>query len=282
MFRFANRYHIALVAPSSPCTPAVVEAGKKVLEAAGCRVTVMPNVFSGGDLKHLAAGDADRASDINAAIDDDSVDIIWAVRGGSGALRILDKINWEKLRERKIHVAGFSDITAIHWAMAKYECPEYLATLTMSLLPKASDPVTVNSLPEAIEGKSKTLRLPALREGEISGKVLPGNIAVAAALCGTPFFPETDDRIIVLEEIGEAPYRLDRCLTQLRLAGTFDKCAGVVFGHFTDCGEAPETMKVLQDFTCRIKVPVFYGLPFGHELPFCSLSGKQLISISPK
>ena len=281
MFKFAKPYRIALVAPSGPCAPETVDAGKKVLESGGCRVTVMPNVFSGCTLEHLAADDDARAGDINAAIDDETVDIIWAVRGGSGAGRLLNKINWQKLRKREVLFAGFSDITAIHWAMAKHGISGNLAAPMMSFLAKAADQLSIDSLPEAVEGKAKEFRLPALRKGEITGKVLPGNIAVASSLCGTPFFPETAEKILILEEIGEEPYRIDRMLTQLRLAGTFDRCAAVVFGHFTNCGDAGQRMKVLQDFTARVACPVFCGLPHGHELPFCSLSGRQTVTIRP-
>ena len=280
MFKFNRKYRIALTAPSRMCTKETVAAGKAVLEESGCEVTLMPHLFSGGSLSHLSACDTDRAADINAAIADKNIDIIWAVRGGCGALRILDKINWQKLKESGKFFAGFSDITAIHWAMAKYGINRYLAAPMMNFLAKTDDRLTVTTLNDALCAKELQLSLPALNPGEVTAVPLAGNMAVAAAMCGTSFFPDTSGKLLILEEIGEAPYRIERSLTQLRLAGTFDHCAGVVFGNFTDCGENSGVMAVLQDFAARAKCPVFYGLPHGHELPFTSLSGIQKLSIT--
>ena len=280
MFKFSRSYHVALVAPASFCPEETVLAGKQILEKCGCRVTLMPHLFQRGTVSHLSASDADRAADINSAVADDDIDLIWAVRGGSGALRILEQINWPMLREKRKMIAGFSDITAIHWAMARFGCDGILAAPTISLLADAGDEVTLNTLPAAVEGKECVLHLPAIRGGEISGFPLPGNIAVAASLCGTAYFPDTTGKIIVLEEVGEAAYRLDRMLTQLLLSGTFDRCAGVVFAHFTRCGENSEVMDILHDFTRKVHCPVFFGFPHGHELPFYSLSSRQYLTVS--
>lgn len=280
MFRFPQKYRIALVAPSGPIAPETVEQGKKILEKYGHEVTIMPHVFSGGSLPHLAAADTGRAEDINAAIANDSIDLIWAVRGGAGALRILDKINWQKLKESGKYFAGFSDITAIHWTMAKYGICRYLAAPMMKFLAENSFPLTGKTLHAALNGENISLRLPALRAGNICGTPLPGNLAVASALCGTGFMPETSGKILILEEVGEAPYRIDRMLTQLRLNGVFDHCAGIIFGNFTGCGEKSEIMDVLRDFTGQVDRPVFYGLPHGHELPFYSICGTQIVTVS--
>ena len=282
MFRFPQKYRIALVAPSGPIAPETVEQGKKILEKYGHEVTVMPHVFAGGSLPHLAAADTGRAEDINAAIEDDSIDLIWAVRGGAGALRILDKINWQKLKESGKYFAGFSDITALHWAMAKHDCPNHLAAPMMTFLSAADDSLSGETLFQALCGEKISLKLQPLRRGEVSGTPLPGNLAVAAAMCGTPYFPDTSGKVVILEEINEAPYRVDRMLTQLRLAGAFAECAGVVFGRFTGCGSADELGEVLHDFTAHVSCPVYTGLPCGHELPFYSISGRQEISVTPQ
>ena len=131
MFRFPRKLRAALLAPSGMCARETVDAGRKMLEISGCETVVMPHIFTGASLPHLAADDGFRADDINAAAADDSIDIIWAVRGGCGALRILDKIDWQLLRKSGKFFAGFSDITAIHWAMAKNACPRFLAAPMM-------------------------------------------------------------------------------------------------------------------------------------------------------
>ena len=197
-------------------------------------------------------------------------------------MRILDLIDWTMLRASSTVIAGFSDITALHWAMLRHGTENFLAAPMMKFLAEAEDPVTADSLRAALAGEPAALRLDALRPGRISGPPLPGNLAVASALCGTPHFPDTEGRIVVLEEVGEAPYRIDRMLTQLRLAGAFDRCAGVVFGNFTDCGDPSGVEAVLRDFTGRVACPVFTGLAHGHQLPFLSLSGRQTLSVSPR
>ena len=280
MFSFPQKYRIALLSPSGLCARETVAAGKEVLERCGCETLIMPHTFAGNSLPHLSAADELRAQDINTAIADENIHIIWAVRGGCGALRILDKINWQLLKESGKFFAGFSDITAIHWAMAKHGIDRYLAAPMMKFLAANTDEITAQSLFDALSGKPVQLTLPALKPGKISAPALPGNIAVAAALCGTPFFPDTAGKVLILEEVGEAPYRIERTLTQLRLSGAFDRCAGVIFGHFTSCGEMPGVMMILQDFADSVSCPVYYGLPHGHELPFTAVCGTQIISVS--
>lgn len=280
MFKFPAKYHIALVAPAGGCSAETVAYGRQVLEKCGCKVTLMPHLFSGNSLPHLAADDAARADDINQALADENIDLLWAVRGGCGAMRILPEIDWQLWQTTDKPLLGFSDITALHWAMEKMGCRRFIAAPMMKFLAGNADEITVNSLFEALAGNPVNLRLPALKPGNICAPALPGNLAVAAAMCGTPYFPDTTGKVLILEEIGEAPYRIDRMLTQLRLAGAFDRCAGIVFGHFTDCGEMPGILPVLQDFADSAKCPVYYGLPFGHELPFYSLGSCQNISVS--
>ena len=282
MFQFPEKYHIALVAPAGPCPPETVAAGKAVLESCGCRVTLMPHLFCGTSLSHLAADDSGRAADINNAFADESVDLVWAVRGGCGAMRILDLLDWQMIKNRDIPLAGFSDITALHWAMAKHDCPNHLAAPMMTFLSAADDSLSGETLFQALCGEKISLKLQPLRRGEVSGTPLPGNLAVAAAMCGTPYFPDTSGKVVILEEINEAPYRVDRMLTQLRLAGAFAECAGVVFGRVTGCGSADELGEVLHDFTAHVSCPVYTGLPCGHELPFYSISGRQEISVTPQ
>ena len=282
MFNFPQKYRISLVSPAGRCDQNTVLSGKKVLESGGCSVTVMPHVFAGNSLPFLSAPDELRAKDINDAIADENTDLIWAVRGGYGALRILDKIDWETLKSRGLPFAGFSDITAIHWAMAAKGINSYLAAPMMKYLAEGNDEITCRSLFSALNGEKISLELDALRPGKVSGTPLAGNLTVAAALCGTEYFPDTSGRILILEEVGERPYRIDRVLTQLRLAGAFDRCTGIIFGNFTDCGEVPDVMAVLLDFTGQVSCPVFYNLPHGHELPFYAFCGRQLISVTPR
>ena len=185
------------------------------------------------------------------------------------------------MKESSKFFAGFSDITAIHWAMAKYGIDRYLAAPMMKFIAENQDSSTADALADALESKELNLALPALNPGKVSAAPLPGNLAVAAALCGTPYFPDTTGKVLILEEVGEAPYRIERTLTQLHLAGAFDHCAGIIFGNFTGCGEVPGVSAVLKDFANRAACPVFFGAAHGHELPFFSFSGRQQLAVKP-
>ena len=275
-----KKLKIALVAPSGPCSEDIVLEGKAFLEKSGAQVRVMPHIFSRNSLAHLSASDELRAADINAALADENINMLWAVRGGCGALRILDRINWELFQERQLIFAGFSDITAIHYAMAKKGINSYLAAPMMKFLGGSPVQLTEQSLFEALKEAPIEVKLESFNDGVVDRATpLAGNITVACALCGTEYFPDMTEKLLILEEVGEAPYRIERSLTQLRLAGAFAKCAGMVFGSFTSCGEKEELEAVLKDFASSVNCPVFYGLPHGHEEPFISISGRQKVSV---
>lgn len=276
---FKEGFTIAAVAPAGRVTRDRVDAGVRALQRMGATVKVMPHVLDGNpELAYLSAADDMRRSDLENAWLDPEVDMIWAIRGGYGCARLLAGLNWERLSERAMPVAGFSDITALHWAMTAKNCGIPLALPMFAYLDEA-DESTMAMMERSFNTETQEFTLPALRPGKISGMPLPGNLTVAASLCGTSYFPDTTGKILILEEIGEYPYRVDRTLQQLLLAGAFEHCAGVVFGNFTNSGKPEEIMAILQDFTGKVSVPVFYGLKYGHELPFTSIRCDRIITV---
>lgn len=277
---FPENFTIGAIAPAGAVAADTVRAGVEVLENLGATVRILPNVRRGDPiLPYLDSPDPERAADLEQAWLDPEIDMLWAIRGGYGCGRLLAALNWEKLATRNIPVAGFSDITALHWAMSARNCGTILAMPMFSYL-KDADEATLLSLQTTFQKQPQILTLPALRGGKISGLPLPGNLTVAASLCGTPFFPDTTGKVIILEEVGEHPYRIDRTLNQLLMCGTFDHCAGVVFGRFTSSGSLEIIMKILEDFTRKVDVPVFCNLEYGHELPFVSIRGDLPVSVS--
>ena len=275
---------IAIAAPAGSADKETVFSGVAVLETLGASVEILPHVFAGNpDLKYLAAPDHLRAGEFVKAFLSEKYDIIWCVRGGYGCMRILEHIPWEKLRQNPTVVAGFSDITALHWAMSANNAGKILTAPMMKfLMEQSGDETALKYLFSAIEGVTLHIEAESIQGEYACGKVLPGNLCVAAALCGTKYFPDLSGKIVALEDVGEAPYRIDRMLTQLRLNGAFEKCSGILFGKFTDCGKVEEIKAVLRDFAQKVSCPVFYGFAFGHELPFYSLSGEQILQISCK
>lgn len=276
---FPEGFTIGAIAPAGKVKEETVSAGVAALRSLGAEVKLYPHIRQGHrTLPYLAAEDAGRAADLESAWLDPEIDMIWAIRGGYGCARFLEMVNWEKLAQRNIPVAGFSDITSLHWAMTAKNCGTVMALPMFSFLQDPNE-ATLKSLDRIFKKEEQCFTLPALRSGVISGLPLPGNLTVATSLCGTPYFPDTTGRILVLEEVREAPYRIDRMLNQLLMCRAFRKCAGVVFGYFTACGSDPEIMKVLEDFTGKVDVPVFYGLKFGHEQPFIPIRSDQIMRV---
>lgn len=221
---------------------------------------------------YLAGTDQQRLDDFNAALRDDSIAGIWCVRGGYGAMRLLEGIQYDALRRHPKTLMGYSDITALHAAIGSrcglvtYHAPVARAELT---------PFTRDSLERAVVrgtdpcGVASTAR--ALRGGRAQGRLVGGNLALLAALAGTAFAPDYDRAIVVVEDVNEDVYRLERMLLTLRLGDAFATCTGLVFGAFTntpeqrpDHGGARPLAAVLQEVADLLRVPCVAGVPVGH------------------
>ena len=260
---------VALVAPAGPLRGAEdlarAEANTRAL---GWEPVVAPHALA--RTGYLAGDDASRAADVNAALRDPRVDAVWCLRGGYGAMRILAAIDWAALRERPRPLIGFSDITALHAAagrvagVASYHGPTARAVLT---------PFSRDSLERAVaRGGDPCGRAPAadcLRGGRARGRLVGGNLALLAALAGTPYAPSLDGAILVLEDIDEGVYRVDRMLRQLLLAGMLAGVRGIAFGHCTNCAEesddgARRLDEVVGEIADALAVPCLLGVPVGH------------------
>lgn len=232
---------------------------------------------------YLAGEDEARAADVNAMFADDSVRAIFAVRGGWGCARILPHLDFTAIRANPKLLIGFSDITALHLAIAAR------AGFTTIHGPNASsawgklswdafrgvafDGVTPTfGTPPGTDDRlaQRSGRIRTFTPGKASGRLLGGNLTVLAALMGTPYLPDFDGAILFLEDVDEAEYRIDRMLTQLRLAGILNRVAGVVFGQCTDCRATGGTTsgftlsQVLQQHLAPLRIPAFQGALFGH------------------
>ena len=232
---------------------------------------------------YLAGKDADRAADINAMYADPSVRAVFAVRGGWGCARLLPYLNFTTIRAHPKLLVGFSDVTALHLAFAAK------AGFTTIHGPNAASswgklswdafravafdgetPTFAN--PPGMEDRlvQRTGRIRTFRPGVARGRLLGGNLTVLAALMGTGWLPDFTGAILFIEDIDEAPYRIDRMLTQLALGGVLGKLAGVVFGQCSGCTAAGPSYggftlsEVLQQHLAPLGVPAFQGALFGH------------------
>ena len=221
---------------------------------------------------YFAGPDDARLADVNRALADDTIDAIWCIRGGYGAMRLLDGIDYAALERRPKAIVGYSDITALHAAvgarcgLVTFHGPTARAELT---------PFSRDSLARALGAGGGDPCGAAgdgartLRPGRARGRLAGGNLALVAALAGTPYAPSLDGAILVLEDVNEAVYRVDRMLRQLLLAGSLRGCRAIVFGHCTDCPEesddgARRLDAVLEEVASLLGVPCLAGIPLGH------------------
>jgi muramoyltetrapeptide carboxypeptidase len=218
---------------------------------------------------YFAGNDQERLADLNLALADDRIDAVWCLRGGYGAMRLLPHLDYDALRRRPKPIIGYSDITALHAAIGRRVG---LVTFHGPTAREALTPFSRESLVRAVTqggdscGSTRAARI--LRRGTTVGRLAGGNLALLAALCGTPYFPDLDGALLVLEDVNEATYRVDRMLTQLRLSGALAGLRGIIVGHFTDTPEGDDGERpldeVLAESADALEVPCVAGVPVGH------------------
>jgi muramoyltetrapeptide carboxypeptidase len=267
---------IGIVAPSStPRDFTSLENGIRYLEKNGYRVDVAQNISH--RYGYLAGTDEVRASELNAMFRNKKIKAIFVARGGYGIHRILTKIDYALVRRNPKIVVGYSDVTALQMALWK-NCN--LVSLSAPLVVEFAEKLT---------GKQEEifwqlLTTPTMKnitydvrgtfcniiheKKNITGRIIGGNLSLFSTLCGTPFFPSLHNSIFYCEDIGEAPYRIDRMLHQLKLAKVFKDTAGIVLGNFTDCDALNENSltltQVFSDVFSDVQRSVVSGLQYGH------------------
>lgn len=231
----------------------------------------------------FAGSDAQRAADINAMFADDSVAGILALTGGSGCNRIVDKLDYDVIRRAPKFFGGFSDLTSLvnaihrqtglvtfHSPVAGSEWNDYSVQSFRSVAMNAEAAVLRNPVVKPVDDLvAREERITTLRPGKAQGRLVGGNLTVLASMAGSPYFPDCRGAILFLEDINEFIYRIDRCLSTLRLAGALGQLAGVALGRFTKCepGEGYGSLtldEVFDDYFLPLNVPVFRGAAIGH------------------
>jgi len=256
---------IGVAAPASPFDQQAFERGIAVLESMGYRVKIPENLF----MRHgyLAGSDTDRAALLMNLFEDKSIKAIFCARGGFGSMKLLPLLDFEIICTRPKILLGFSDITALLVAvynrcgMVTFHGP------IVTGLKKDSDK-TCSALVAAI-GSTRPLALKpgkgvVLNPGQASGRLVGGNLTSLSHLMGTPYEPHFEGHLLFLEDRGEAPYRIDRMLSQLYLAGHLDGVAGVILGSFQDCGPLEDVHSVVKEAFRHTGVPILAGFEIGH------------------
>lgn len=265
---------VSVVAPSSPFDRTLVDNGIAWLRE---HFTVDPDPSLYTHEGYLAGHDTLRARALINALEDRTVRAIFCARGGYGSTRLLEFAGERLLRaltENPKVIVGFSDITALHALTTRAEIPSLHGPMVVS----AGRSVTADhrATIETLLGKTPApwhglspWAWPARTEinQRVTGRLLGGNLTVLASLVGTPWFPDLDGAILMLEDVGEKPYRVDRTLTTLRLSGALSHLGAVVLGSFSQCEPNTDGVTVedvLRERLCDLGVPVVAGAPFGH------------------
>ena len=263
---------VAVVAPSGPIDPDRLARGRAVLASWDLEVVTGAHVLD--RTAHLAGTDEDRAADFHQAWCDPSVAAVLCARGGSGATRLLDRLDWTELRRAgpKAFV-GYSDATALHEAIGTHLG---LASLfgpmpaSFTFGGETPDRASLDHLRRTLfdPDQARLLRgddTTCVTGGRATGVTVGGTLALLASTIGTPESRPADGGIAVLEDITEPAYRLDNLLTQLLRAGWFHGVRGIVLGTWVDCGD--DAVATVCARLAGLGVPVLAGLPFGHGVP---------------
>lgn len=271
---------VALTAPASAVPDQWLQPALDFVRALDLEPVVYPSCYFANRHGYLAASDIQRASELNEVFADSAIDGVWCIRGGYGAHRLLPLLDLDVVRAHPKRFFGYSDITALH-TVFNQACGLVTYHTVMPSTESGVDSFTLDQLKRALfHSLAGPLDNPqpmtTLVPGRASGILCGGNLSLLAASLGTPWEIDTRGKLLFLEDIGEKTYRIDAMLTQLRNAGKFSDCAGVILGAWTDCPpEYPEKTLELPEIFADLIVPAgrpaVMGLACGHTLPTLSL-----------
>lgn len=272
---------VGMVAPASNAyEPEEIVIAKETMEQYGFEVELSKHIDAQNG--YLAGTDQQRAEDINTMFRRSDIKGIMTFSGGYGCSRILPLLDYGAIRKNPKVIIGHSDITALllgihsqtglitfHGSSGLTGVGEYaIASFKNTIMTRK--PIGQVAKPP---NSNRNNRLITITDGKATGQLIGGNLTLVTNLLGTPYEPDTRGKILFLEDIGEEPYRIDRMLTQLWLAGKFDQAAGIALGHFVDCVpkeyqasfyQTISLENILRDRFSGLGKPTLYNLMFGH------------------
>jgi muramoyltetrapeptide carboxypeptidase len=262
---------VAVVSPASTPQPERVERGLAALRTLGYAPQPAEHILTRGPI-YFAGTPAMRLSDLHHAFADDQVRAIFCTRGGYGANYLLDGLDLDLIAESAKPFIGYSDLTAMHlWLLDQIQLPAFHGPMLSADFSRENG-VHLASLQAALSGKPYAVGtlegLRPLHPGRARGTLYGGCLSILVALLGTPYEPQTEGKLLFLEDVNVKPYQIDRMLWQLRQAGKLEGVRGIVFGEMLDCvssGASPDLLDqvILRAFN-DFKGPIAIGLRSGH------------------
>ena len=264
---------ISIIAPSGVLKDydKYMDKSISLMESWGLNVVLGSNIYD--SYGHFSSSDANRQKDFQNAIDDNKIKAIWCARGGYGAMRIIDKINYDNLLKHPKWVIGYSDITAIHNDIHNLGVESLHGVMSKSLEDISVDDESIKKLKDVIFGKGELYYVIESNKynitGEASGKLVGGNLTLLQSLLESKSSIDTTNKIIFIEEVGEYLYHIDRMLHSLKRADYFSKCSGLIVGDFTDIRKnetkfGKNLYEIINEIVKEYNFPVIYGFPAGH------------------
>lgn len=270
---------IGLIAPASAIHEDRIVKAKENIESLGFKV--VEGKYLRARYGYLAGKDFERVEDIHEMYRNPEIKAIWCVRGGYGCTRILDQLDYQLIKKNKKPLVGFSDITALHNAIfketgimglhgpvASSDFNEYNVKSLIEFL-SGKDQVNLDPFPLNEDSEELIDPIEILNDGPISGILTGGNLSLLSSMIGTKYAINYRNKVVLIEDIGEEPYRIDRMLTQLINGSDIGKARGILLGQFKGCNPKNPEMSLslkecLKDRLLPLNIPVVYGLNFGH------------------
>ncbi len=279
--KFGSR--IGITATSGPAPAENVKLAKEWLESLGFEVELAPSCFA--SYGYLAGKDELRANNLNRMFADKYIDGIICLRGGYGATRILDKVDFDAIKANPKVFVGYSDITALHIAINQisgvvtFHGPTASPNIAEGLddfSKKEFLRAIMDSKPMGHIPNPQNIRVQSLVGGKACGIIVGGNLSLICATLGTKYEIDTRGKILFIEDIGEEPYRIDRMLTQLASAGKLNDAAGFILGDWNDCeskiyDDSLGLIEVIEDIIVSFGKPTIFDLKAGHCKPEVTL-----------
>jgi muramoyltetrapeptide carboxypeptidase len=260
---------IAIAAPARKVTPEEMEFAIHWLHDHGFESVFDNRLYS---VDNIAAGsDALRCAIIQEYMDRDDIDAIWMARGGYGSIRIIDQLDFSKFIKHPKPIIGFSDVTVFHGKLSRLGIPSIHASMPHVLANKTSE--ALQSLIDALTGNTLHYTWhtsPLHRLGSVSGVIVGGNLSVLCGMLGSNSFPETDGKILFLEEVDEYIYHVERLMYALKRAGKLAHLKALVVGGLTEIHDNPDPFgksaeQAIFDVVSDYDYPICFGFPAGHQ-----------------
>jgi muramoyltetrapeptide carboxypeptidase len=260
---------VALIAPAGPLQkPDELPRAQENARTLGWEPMVGDHATE--RMGYLAGHDRDRLNDLNRALRDPKIDGIWILRGGYGMMRIIDAVDYDALARTPKVIIGYSDVTALHTAVqTRCRLITFHGPTAREQLSDFSRSSFLRAVNERVDSCGTASLAREINAGTAEGRLVGGNLSVLSSLAGTPFAPDYTDSILVLEDVNEPVYRIDRMLQQLRLTGTLSGCRGIAFGDCTHCpedagGGGRPLDVVFGELAHALGIPFLAGIPVGH------------------